>query len=97
MAWTETETDAAGSVVEWEREDGWATIRCRQRIDGSWVVRLDRLTQAPDGSYYRQERVETRADARMVVAAWREQHDVVDEEGGGADEGSGTGDGDVDS
>lgn len=81
MAWTETETDAAGSVVEWEREDGWATIRRRQRTDGSWVVRLDCLTQAPEGSCYREERVETRAEARRVVASWRQRHDVVDDDG----------------
>jgi hypothetical protein len=79
MAWTETETDTAGSVVEWEREDGWATIRRRQRSDGSWVVRLDRLTQAPKGSCYREERVESRAEAAEVVAAWREAYDVADE------------------
>lgn len=84
MAWTETETDAAGSVVEWEREDGWATIRRRQRPDGSWVVRLDRLTQAPEGSYYQEERVETRSDARAVVAAWRRRYDVVDDDGDAA-------------
>jgi hypothetical protein len=81
MAWTETETDTAGSVVEWEREDGWATIRRRQRSDGSWVVRLDRLTQAPEGSSYREERVETRAEARTVAATWRERYDVTDDDG----------------
>jgi hypothetical protein len=79
MAWTETRTDAAEPVDEWEREDGWATIRRRQRSDGSWVVRLDRLTQAPKGSCYREERVESRAEAAEVVAAWREAYDVADE------------------
>jgi len=79
MAWTETRTGAVESVDEWEREDGWATIRLRERSDGSWVVRLDRLTQAPEGSCYREERVESRAEAAEVVTAWREAYDVADE------------------
>jgi hypothetical protein len=75
MAWTET--DAEG-VTEWERADGWATIRLRRRADGSWVVRLDRLTQAPEGSLYREERVESETAARDVAAGWRERYDVAD-------------------
>lgn len=72
MAWTETDTDG---VVEWEREDGGATIRLRRRADSSWVVRLDRLAQAPEGSLYREERVESETEARDVVAGWRERYD----------------------
>lgn len=79
MAWTETRPDAVGSVEEWEREDGWATIRLREQSDGSWVVRLDRLTQAPEGSLYREERVETIAEGEALVSRWREAYDVVDE------------------
>jgi hypothetical protein len=45
------------------------------------VVRLDRLTQAPEGSLYREERTETRADADRVVTAWQAAYDVADESG----------------
>lgn len=75
MGWTETDTDTPGVVGEWERDDRCATIRLRRRRDG-WVVRLDRLTQAPEGSLYLDERVETREDAEQVAATWREEYDV---------------------
>ena len=75
MTW---ERNADETVDEWRREDGWATIRRRQRVDDSWVVRLDILTQAPEGSLYREERVESRDDAEELVAAWREAYDVTD-------------------
>jgi hypothetical protein len=76
MGWTER---SEGAVVEWERTDGWATIRLRERVDGGWVVRLDRLTQAPDGALFREERVWTRADAADVAAGWRETYDAPDD------------------
>jgi hypothetical protein len=81
MGWTERRRGADGSLVEWERADGWATLRRRRRADGTWVVRLDRLTQAPEGSLYREERTETRADADRVVAAWQATYDVAGESG----------------
>ncbi|WP_380674910.1 DUF7543 family protein [Salinigranum sp. GCM10025319] len=73
MGWTER---SESSVVEWERTDGWATIRLRERADEGWVIRLDRLTQAPEGALFREERVETRADAEDVAAEWREAYDA---------------------
>ncbi|WP_372913029.1 hypothetical protein [Salinigranum sp.] len=76
MGWTETDPEDPGVVAEWSREDGWATIRLRRRGDEAWVVRLDRLTQAPEGSLYLEDRVETRGEADAVVAAWREAYDV---------------------
>lgn len=76
MTWIEP-SDGAAAITEWEREDGWATIRLRRRGDGSWIVRLDRLTQAPEGALYREERVETREDADELVTAWREAYDVL--------------------
>ncbi|AUV81323.1 hypothetical protein C2R22_06295 [Salinigranum rubrum] len=76
MGWTETDPDDPEVVAEWSREDAWATLRVRRRRDDGWVVRLDRLTQAPEGSLYLEERVETRDEADAVVAAWREAYDV---------------------
>jgi hypothetical protein len=74
MVWTETADDAAAHT-EWTREDGCATIRLRKRR-GGWIVRLDRLTQAPEGSLYRDERVETEDEAERVAREWRETYDV---------------------
>jgi hypothetical protein len=71
MTWRERSADP----VEWQREDGWATIRLRRQGEG-WLVRLDRLTQAPEGSLYREERRDTRADAERLAADWRETYDV---------------------
>jgi hypothetical protein len=77
MGWTERERGPS-AVEEWERDDGWATVRLRSRADDSWVVRLDRLTQAPEGSLYREERVRSRAAAEDLAADWRETYDVSD-------------------
>ena len=74
MSWTErTETTA---VEEWVREDGWATIRLRRRGAEAWLVRLDRLTQAPEGSLYREQHLDTRAAAEGIVAEWQGTYDV---------------------
>lgn len=75
VTWTELAPEDDGVVAEWVREDGWATIRIRRGRD-AWVVRFDRLTQAPEGSAYREERVARRADAESVAAEWRETHAV---------------------
>lgn len=72
MGWQAVDSDAAGE--EWEREDGYATIRLRERTDGRVVVRLDRLAQAPEGSAYRRETV-PREDAEALAAEWREAFD----------------------
>ena len=68
MEWTRSRDDEG--LEEWTREDGYATIRRRRRPDGEWVVRLDRLHQAPDGRGYRRERVADETAARELVDAW---------------------------
>jgi hypothetical protein len=67
--WQQRETGTA--VTEWERADGYATIRLRERGDGSFVVRVERLFQAPEGETYRRERVDSRAAAEALVADWK--------------------------
>jgi hypothetical protein len=78
MAWTET-ADGHDAHREWARDDACATIRLRRRGEG-WVVRLDRLTQAPEGSLYRDERVDTEAEAERLVERWLEAYDVAESE-----------------
>lgn len=73
MTWEKRER--RGSVREWVRADGAATIRLRERDDGSVVVRLDRLHQAPEGTAYRRERVADAAAARDLVDAWKADYD----------------------
>jgi hypothetical protein len=69
MEWTRTRNDE--EVVEWTREDGYATLRRRRRPDGEWVVRFDRLHQAPGGRGYRHERVAGESAARDVIDRWK--------------------------
>jgi hypothetical protein len=76
MSWQEVRAD--DRITEWERSDGNATIRLRRRPDDTWAVRLDRLYQAEDGRDYRRERVDGEDEARELVAAWREEHDVAE-------------------
>lgn len=76
MAWERVETNAAGD--EWEREDGYATIRIRDLTDGGVAVRLDRLMQAPEGSAYRRETVPDREAAESLAAEWRSEFDTDD-------------------
>ncbi|UIO99321.1 hypothetical protein Hbl1158_12395 [Halobaculum sp. CBA1158] len=76
MAWTRTETPEG--YEEWERDDGDATLRVRERVDGSYVVRLDRLEQASDGRDYRRERVADRGAADALLAEWKREFDRAD-------------------
>jgi len=69
MEWTRTRDEEG--LVEWTREDRHATVRRRRRPDGGWVVRLDRLHQAPEGRGYRYERVGDEAAARELLESWR--------------------------
>jgi hypothetical protein len=69
MEWTQSRVD--DSLVEWTREDGYATLRRRRRPDGEWIVRLDRLHQAPDGRAYRHERVTSESAAVAVIDEWK--------------------------
>jgi hypothetical protein len=77
MGWTDA-GHGRETLVEWERSDGRATVRLRQRGDGAWVVRLDRLTQAPEGPLYREKRLDDREAADAVAERWRRLYDVVD-------------------
>jgi hypothetical protein len=70
MEWEQTRE---GAVEEWTRTDGLATVRLRERADGTYVVRYDRLEQAPEGRTYRYERRESRAAAVDLAATWREE------------------------
>jgi len=69
MEWTQSRDD--GDLVEWTREDGFATLRRRRRPDGEWVVRLDRLHQAPGGRAYRCERVADESAAVALIDDWK--------------------------
>ena len=84
MEWTRTRNDEG--VVEWTREDGYATIRRRRRPDGEWVVRLDRLHQAPSGRGYRHERVADESAARDVVDRWKSADSSEDVDSGATPE-----------
>jgi len=63
-----TDTD---ELTEWERADGHATIRLRERADGEFAVRYDQLHQADGGRAYAYETVESRAAAEELVADWQ--------------------------
>jgi hypothetical protein len=69
MEWTRSRDEE--TLVEWTRADGYATVRRRRRPDGEWVVRLDRLHQAPEGRAYRFERVADESAAVALLEAWK--------------------------
>lgn len=71
MSWSLARDD--GTVTEWERSDGYATVRLRERADGGFVVRLDVMEQAADESAYERERFDDREAAEERAAAWREE------------------------
>lgn len=64
-------TTQTESLREWIRADGTATIRLRERSDGAFVVRFDRLHQAEAGRAYAYEVCADRAAAKALVADWR--------------------------
>jgi hypothetical protein len=72
------EVDARRGVTEWERSDGHATVRLRERAGGGYVVRFDRLVQAPEGDGYRRARVDDREAATALAAEWRATYDLPD-------------------
>ena len=69
MNWEQTTAD--DSLNEWTREDGHATIRLRERADGSLAVRFDRLHQAADGRGYAFEVCDERETAEQLVDDWQ--------------------------
>jgi hypothetical protein len=70
MEWERTRE---GSVDEWTRRDGLATVRVRERPDGQVVVRYDRLEQAPEGRAYCRDRCPDRETAERLAAEWRDE------------------------
>jgi hypothetical protein len=74
VTWEQTET--VTDVTEWERDDGNATVRIRERPNGGFVVRLDRLEQAPEGSGYRRETATDRERAEEIAADLRAEFDT---------------------
>ena len=75
MEWEQT--TAEDGIDEWTRADGNATIRLRQRTDGRFAVRLDRLYQADEDRGYAYDVVETREAADALVDDW--QTEAADE------------------
>ena len=71
MSWSLGRDDDA--ITEWERADGYATVRVRERADGGFVVRLDVMEQAADASTYERERFADREAALDRAAEWREE------------------------
>lgn len=70
MTWKREErTDR---LTEWRRADGNATVRIRERANGGFVVRLDRLEQAADGSAYERETAPDRDRAEAIAERFRE-------------------------
>ncbi|WP_460560876.1 DUF7543 family protein [Halorubrum pallidum] len=74
MSWTLGREDDV--ITEWERSDGYATVRVRERGDGGFVVRLDVMEQAADASTYERERFEARDAALDRAAEWRASFDL---------------------
>lgn len=69
MDWEQTTADE--ELDEWTREDGHATIRLRERPDGSVAVRFDRLHQAAEGRGYAFEVCNEREVAEQLVDEWQ--------------------------
>jgi len=76
MGWSLGREDEA--ITEWERTDGYATVRVRERGDGGFVVRLDVMEQAVDESAYERERFDDREAALDRAAEWREERTIED-------------------
>jgi hypothetical protein len=76
MSWSLGREDE--TITEWERSDGYATVRLRERADGGFVVRLDVMEQAADASAYERERFGDREAALDRAAEWREERTLAD-------------------
>ncbi|MFO8115000.1 MAG: hypothetical protein R6U01_06495 [Halorubrum sp.] len=76
MSWSLGREDEA--ITEWERSDGYATVRLRERADGGFVVRLDVMEQAVDESAYERERFDGREAALDRAAEWRDERTLED-------------------
>lgn len=76
MSWSLGREDDV--ITEWNRSDGYATVRVRERSDDGFVVRLDVMEQAEDESTYERERFDDREAALDRAAAWRDERDLDD-------------------
>lgn len=76
MTWSLGRED--DTITEWERSDGYASVRVRERTDGGFVVRLDVMEQAADEPAYERERFDSREAALDRAAAWREERTIED-------------------
>jgi len=76
MSWSLGRED--DTITEWERSDGYATVRVRERAGGGFVVRLDVMEQAVDESAYERERFDDREAALDRAAEWREERTIED-------------------
>ncbi len=76
MGWSIARDD--DTITEWERSDGYATVRIRERSDGGFVVRLDVMEQAADEAAYDRVRFDERAAAEAHVESWRAARDLDD-------------------
>ncbi len=74
MGWSLRRDD--GTITEWERSGGYATVRVRERGDGRFVVRLDVMEQAADDRAYDRLVVDEREAAEERAAAWRADYDL---------------------
>lgn len=74
MSWREVRAD--DRVTEWERDDGYVTVRVRRRGDDTWVVRLDQLYQDAEERRYERERTDTEAEARSLAETWMEEFEA---------------------
>ncbi|WP_435074887.1 DUF7543 family protein [Halorubrum sp. HHNYT27] len=76
MSWSLGRED--DTITEWERSDGYATVRLRERRDGGFIVRLDVMEQAADESTYERERFDDRDAAIARAETWREERTIED-------------------
>jgi hypothetical protein len=79
MGWHQRDRGASpdDGLREWERDDGLATVRVRERVDGDWVVRLDVLHQASTDRTYRRERTDSRSAALALAEEWRDAFETT--------------------
>jgi len=76
MGWSVSRDD--DTITEWERSDGYATVRIRERGDGGFVVRLDVMEQATDERTYDRVRFDDREIAEAHAETWRAERDLDD-------------------
>lgn len=74
MSWSLARDDE--TVTEWERIDGYATVRIRERADGGYVARLDVMEQAADERTYERLTFADHEAAAAQATAWRTERTI---------------------